>query len=583
MNKRKFLLAVAISAMLAACGADNGQEDSTLRPGIESAEREPEESHLEAELPEDETATAKDGADSEPELPENETEIEESNLESTAGSEDAALTERIYEADIIYYDEASDGLHLRKDVEKTQTDYAVYYFELPIEAQERDACITATDRMLSCIDGELPDIEIAVLQQESYDGISISGNRLYLPPQSWDSADYLAKVLLAGCGGWGNYGMAYGYADYLCKTAEAENGKAHPGRQETDCFEALSTPEFYDMNLLCFDEKFVSPQDVEAAKNNACLFVNDYLSGHSEDELMELLRASGTTEGIVRANEVLEEFYAENGVECSLTEMRYQPGGAKAEYAAACEYACFYIYKDWQDRLWEADPKVSENFLHEDYTEVREFFECNTHQMQQYQELFGFDNYNNALSVYLKNLKTPSARSYYSGSHEHAIYLENVSSLMHEYIHAVMVGRFDDWGNNWKTEGFATYFSYKYNLYMNDYLNTVWNNAVNSIKYVQEYIDTIKRPIDMKTDFREMEDIMVHAYGQTNPDDSYQSGSSFIGYLADLYGEAAVITYVCSDNEYNAEWDKSYDELVQGWRKYIIDNYSQYSTIETHG
>ena len=87
----------------------------------------------------------------------------------------------------------------------------------------------------------------------------------------------------------------------------------------------------------------------------------------------------------------------------------------------------------------------------------------------------------------------------------------------------------------------------------------------------------------MKTDFREMEDIMVHAYGQTNPDDSYQSGSSFIGYLADLYGEAAVITYVCSDNEYNAEWDKSYDELVQGWRKYIIDNYSQYSTIETHG
>lgn len=581
MNKRKFLLAVAISAMLAACGADNGQEDSTLRPGIESAEKEPEESHLEAELPEDETATAKDGADSEPELPENETEIEESNLESTAGSEDAVLTERIYEADIIYYDEASDGLHLRKDVEKTQTDYAVYYFELPIEAQERDACITATDRMLSCIDGELPDIEIAVLQQESYDGISISGNRLYLPPQSWDSADYLAKVLLAGCGGWGNYGMAYGYADYLCKTAEAENGKAHPGRQETDCFEALSTPEFYDMNLLCFDEKFVSPQDVEAAKNNACLFVNDYLSGHSEDELMELLRASGTTEGIVRANEVLEEFYAENGAECSLTEMRYQPGGAKAEYAAACEYACFYIYKDWQDRLWEINPMVSENFLHDNYTEIRAFFECNVSQMRQYQDFFCFDSYNNDLLIYLKNHKVASATSYYMEP-AHAIYLENVDALMHEYIHSLMYG-INAWGTKWKTEGFATYFSYKYNLYMYDCWNNIWYNSADSAKYIQEYINTIGKPIDIKTNFREMDDIIVYASGETGPNDSYQSGSSFIGWLADQYGEAAVITYICSDNEYNTEWDKSYDELVREWRKYIIDNYSQYSTIETHG
>lgn len=27
---------------------------------------------------------------------------------------------------------------------------------------------------------------------------------------------------------------------------------------------------------------------------------------------------------------------------------------------------------------------------------------------------------------------------------------------------------------------------------------------------------------------------------------------------------------VCPDNEYNAEWDKSYGELVKDWKKYII-------------
>ena len=53
-----------------------------------------------------------------------------------------------------------------------------------------------------------------------------------------------------------------------------------------------------------------------------------------------------------------------------------------------------------------------------------------------------------------------------------------------------------------------------------------------------------------------------------------------IGYLVDQYGEQAVIAYICSDNEYNAEWDKSYRDLVQDWRTYIQDNYSQYSRNE---
>ena len=83
----------------------------------------------------------------------------------------------------------------------------------------------------------------------------------------------------------------------------------------------------------------------------------------------------------------------------------------------------------------------------------------------------------------------------------------------------------------------------------------------------------------MKIDFREVEDIEVHARGQTNPNSTYLSGSSFIGYLVDQYGERAVITYICSDDTYNAEWDKSYKELVQDWNDYIEANYGHYSKI----
>ena len=482
-----------------------------------------------------------------------------------------------YEKMTVSYSEPMYGFSFRKDLEKTQTDYAAYYFEQSIKEQERNACIEATDRMLSCIDAVPPYIEVSVLSQEFYDGIFISGNHLYLSPQPWESADYLAKVLLAGYGEWGNYGVAYGYADYLSKKAGLDSGEIDADSQGAEALRLMSAPEFYDLNLLCFDEKFVSPKDVEASKQNACLFVKDYLSSHSEEELLELLSASGTAEGMARTKEALETFYRENGIEFSLTEIRYQFGGVALDYGAACKHAYFYIEKDWQDRFWKANPMLSENFLHEDYREVKKFFECNEGQMLEYQKLFGFDNYRNDIPIVLANGKGITETSAFRvgyGVDNYDIHLINVSSLMHEYIHSLMYGRYDEWDTLWKTEGFARYFSYKYDAYAYDFLNNAWNS--DSKIWVQEYIDFLGRPIDVRTDFPELWNIIVHSYSFIDPNSSYESGASFIGYLIKQYREQEVIAYICSDNEYNTEWGKSYEELVQDWNQFIEDNYSQY-------
>lgn len=536
MNRLSLLIAAVMVTILTACDADKVPGESAEQAGYE--------------MPEDATAT----------------------IESRENAESADYE---YEKSTITYSEPIDNYSFRKDLEKTQTDYASYYFEPSVSKQDRYACIAATDRILSCIDTALPDIEVMVMKPESFDGVSVSDNRLYLSPQPWDSVDYLAKVLLAGYGEWGNYGLAYGYADYLCKKAGLDSGMANSesDSQKSNSILQMSAPELYDLNILCFDDKFVSPKDVEAAKNNACFFVNEYLSSHSEEEFLKLLSASGTAEGVAQTNATLEKFYAESGIECSLTDIRYQFGGALSEYAAACDYACFYIGKDWQDIYREMNPRVSENFLHEDYGEVREFFECNERQMRQYQELFDFGSYDNTLSILLKNAGGVSATSYY-GAGSHTIYLESVGSLMHEYIHSVMFGHCD-WESNWKTEGFARYFSYKYDLYRYDSLNDDWNSG--SYIWVQEYIDSIGRAIDMRTDFRDIEDLYVHALGYKKPNSTYLTGSCFIGYLVDQYGEQETINYVCSDNEYNEEWGKTYEELVQDWNQYIEDNYAQYS------
>lgn len=497
--------------------------------------------------------------------------VDENSAECGNAEREAALGYE-YEKDIIRYGEASGPVSsgtvsFRKDMERTQTDYAVYYFEPSIKEQERQACIAATDRALSCIDGTLPLIEIAVFLPETFDDVFVSDSRLYTLIQSWDSTEYLAEVLLAGYSEWGNYGLAYGYANHLCKEAGLDY-------RETTGFLPMSEPELYDLTLLCFNEKFASSEDVEAAENNACLFVDGYLSTHSEAELLELLSGSGTVEGVGRANEALEAFYAENGVDSSLTQIRYQYGGVTYEYAAACEYARFYLDKDWQNMGWERNAKVSENFLHENYAEVKTFFECSVRQMAQYQEFFDFDSYNNDLPVMITNKIILFEKEMYSGYYyaDHTIYLADVESLPHEYIHSLTYGRFD-FDNWWKKEGTAQYFSYKYNDYL--YSTADWYYELSETDVLlREFLDSLGRPLDLAIDRRGIDDMLVYIWEQTNPVCSYEAAASFVGYLVDQYGEQAVIAYVRSNVEYNAKWGKSYDELVQDWNDYINENYS---------
>lgn len=481
--------------------------------------------------------------------------------------------EYTYEKDTIRYGEMSGAFSFVKEVEKTQSGCVIYYFETAINREEREACIVATDRVLSCIDGTLPEIEVAVFKPENYEGIAVYGNRLYTPMQPWDSVEYVTGVLLTAYGEWGNYGLAYGYANYLCKEAGLDY-------REVDGFQQMSSAELYDLNLLCFNENFVSPEDVEAAKNNACFFVKGYLSTHAEEDFLKLLSESGDTEGIQNANEILEAFYRENGVECKLTEIRYQYGGVTFGYAASCEYACFYIEKNWQDIYWSDNPMVSQNFLHEDYQAVRAFFECNARQMGQYQERFGFESYNNNLQVFFSNGTSVRDTSFYQ-VRNHTIYLKSVVSLMHEYIHFVMDGH-DNLENKWTFEGFARHYERLYN----DYAYGLWNHDYDNVEevydfreqlYINTYVEHIGRPIDVKTDYRYLNDFWVRVYEWADPNLTYASGASFVAYLVDNYGEQAVIQYIGTDIEYNAEWGKSYEELVQDWNDYINENYSWYS------
>ena len=470
-----------------------------------------------------------------------------------------APIERNYASAEITYSEPTAQYAFRLKMDSTETESAKYFFEASIDNNEREACIVATEEVLShqILEGVIP--EIYVFSKDSYDYKSISDHKLYCSVQEWKSVEYITDVLLVTYGESAHYGTAFGYANYLAKSY---NWSSYDGK-----FSNPSVSDILDLNYLCFDENFTTANDFTAAKEIACDFVECYISQHGEQTFGQLLASPS------KSIDALEAYYKDNGVSYTPSTVQYGYGGKKYDYLVYSDYGTFYIANDWVDMNAEYNPLITDGFLHSNYAETKAFFETNLKQMKQYQDLFKLDDYNNDLDIVFTNPMSASKCSFYQ-TVIHRIYLYNVDSLMHEYIHSLTTTSTSM--ANWQVEGFARYFSYYYDFYGIPFLNQDYNNTPDTptTKYVHEYLATINRPIDMAKDYCELENVAVYYFSFANPNANYLAGSSFVQYLVKQYGEEAVINSIYGNGN---SLPKTYAELVKGWYQFIEREYTGYS------
>lgn len=483
---------------------------------------------------------------------------------ATVPAEETSLQYEYTAQEITYSDENA-KYAFRMDVEYTQGKFASYYFESAIDVAERQRCINATERILSEIENLETAPEIYVFSPDTYNNTYIMENKIYTSRRDWESADFIADILLTVFGRCSHYGLAYGYAVVLCNQFQWAEGAG-------GSFILPETVSACDLNLLCFDPSFVSEEDALAVMRLASGFVDSYLSEHGETSVQQLLSVSDTAPGMETLRDALGSYYHINGLDFSPAVVRYGHGGVSYDYIVESDLGVFYIETNWVDENRDLNPLVTENFLHSNYAEVKDFFEINLDQMSQYQTLFALDDYNNDLQIIFSNIKNQSRYSFYRGD-THTIYLKNVDSLMHEYIHALTQP--DASMMSWEIEGFARYFSYRYDHYGMALLNQDYNNTPETAEtlYVHKYLKTIGRPIDMAVDYLELENIAVYSRSLTNPNKSYVAGSSFIQYLVNQYGEECVIQHIYGSGD---ALPKTYPELVRDWNTYIDETYQDF-------
>ncbi len=487
---------------------------------------------------------------------------------SSCGS--SAAPELTFNTESITLCEPNDTFSRKDDMELAAVDGVTYAFEKEILPENRIDCIEKTQSILKRI-GFNKEIYIYIYTESTYDSTYISEGAIYTHVQSWESHEYISYLLLGLFGEYSNYGAVYGYAELIYRQINKSAADKNEFVWEGEDFSAL------DLNILCFDKDFVSQKEIENVMKISSAFVSDYIDMHGIEKFHELLVNSGTVEGADLFSRELSQFYSKNNIDYLPSAVLYALGGHSYDYIAKCRYAVFYVENGWYDENSELNPLTYESFLHQNYADVKKFFEINSEQMGKYQSLFGFDEYNNDLKVYFSNSKRLSQYSFYQRQ-KHAIYLMNVDSLMHEYIHSVTVEN-NPSDSSWSVEGAARYFSYKYDYYGIAMLNADYNKPSSGKEtlYVREYKEKIGRDINMKTDFTEIENIAVYTRGYFDPNCSYAAGSSFVAYMVSQLGEDEVIDMIFSEQGVE---QSLYTKLVDDWTSYIKANYGDYSKYE---
>lgn len=451
---------------------------------------------------------------------------------------------------------------LKKALEVCEYEGVTYGFEPQIPCEERAECIRVTNAVLDRI-GVGKGIQINVYAAETYGSTFTEKGTVYTCVQDWRAPEYTVSLLYGLLGDYCHYGALYGYAGHL--------GGELFGRAFPLCEEVNGTGNFLDLNLLCFRTEFVSADEAEKAKLLANTFVRRYMEAHGEAEFLRLAKESGTLQGTEEFRKALSGFYGTIGVAYTPTDILYRPGGQGYEYIVKCPYAVMYVETDWVDKNKDMCPYTYDNFLHENYGDVKQYFTVNIGEFGQYRELFGLYPYNDDLNIYFTNHYGQS--SYYLAQ-THSVVAQNTASLGHEYIHSLTNDR--SIMELWAGEGFARYFSYYYNYYGNA-MSTVDLNTTD-LKYVQEFRAALGRDIDMNTDFAEVYHLMAwcSSYDDPNDGNGYVAGASFIDYLISRLGEEKTLEIICVTHDFG-EW--SYEELVADWQAFLSENYGQYTQI----
>lgn len=451
--------------------------------------------------------------------------------------------------------------------EKLQTKNATYVFEHTLSEEKRNECIDATKKVLNFLKHK-DGLTATVFEKDTFgDNSYVKENELFTCDTDFESTHYISLVVLAIYGRYCNYGLAYGYADYIAD-------KLGYGSQCEESDFNFSDKIYSDLNLLCFLPQYTTAEDIKKAQYLSCTFVKDYIKKHGQENFMSLLKQSSDVSKVDETNSAIKNELAAYGVDYTGSQILYTFGGHSNEFCAKSPFAEFYINDGWTEYNCDT-PVVDSEFLHEDYNKVKDYFHSVTSQMAEVVEFFAFDDYDDSLKIIFQ--EGTGKTSYYRN--DHTIILRSIQSMIHEFTHSVTEKHCKPY--NWAAEGLSRYTTYLFDDYSNAMLEYYLNTKSGAYSDHHAHIDAFRkyhdRDIDVTRDYIDLANLNVYIndyfiFEQTPS----TSGESFIFYLEKQYGTEKAIAYCLNGSDPFADEGKTLQDLHEEWKEWLKANYSVY-------
>lgn len=471
-----------------------------------------------------------------------------------------------------------------------RTERAEYRFSSDIAPEVRDAFIQTQEKLLKCLD--VSGFTCCVLPD--YPPRAEEASRsIFLSPARDDGLSQAIVTLQALHGEMTHYGLIFAAADDLCRQA---------GLKGYSClFNDRGMLRFYndESNLSHFLLLYPSfTQDY--TEKNILLFVRDMAvrfyaflreSGDAEKLLAEKDLASFQAEYIRRMNDFLTVQGAETRLHDHLPALAFGCGGAAWPLRAASAHGQWYLAKDFDD-------SVSDSLL------VSQIIRSQMDAGNTISLSLAFDEFSILYNTLWRleddmahadaclALTAPQPRDFlfrapdaagdkphYAG--EGPVILSTAASALHEYIHALLAGRFAGENQWFLQELAATYFEMGGQISLHHTLRSrLWNLKGEQAEYWAPVLDAMEKG-EVLHSWAEPEEIYGYLCFAREEYDLFTPSAhtlnalrSFSAYLRETYGDEKVGAALAAGDPMPA-LGRDWETLRGEWKDHLAALYGQ--------
>jgi hypothetical protein len=449
------------------------------------------------------------------------------------------------------------------------------YFDVDINSIERDEMLKSILKMIEIFPYAKGTSYIIGNQIGNW----IDNNTIHLNALDfYNHNNYFCFTLLLYYGKMSNFGLIYGYSQYLL------NQTSEIAYQDISDI-TVNNEYLFDLSWPLFLSEYVTEDISDAARSISTMFVSYLIETQGEVGFTEFLVQSGSfdIQFDVNLSSYLTQWLSSISIQYTVIPVeeviRYSTVSSQYPVMIETINAKYYFCEGY---LGTGIYGVTIS----NYQEVIEYIETTESQMAMVREFvdndLSIDLYGKIPIYHVLRVNSSDDGGIYLGNGENSkIIVKYIGATLHEYVHYATIGtKYSEASAETKaylSEGIATYITGLYDKYgietfYSEYLICILSPPDNLVTFITNYESYLEQN-EMEFNMLDYIDCYVYTFGEETTYPNYYTSMSFIRYLIDNYGIELFLKYFGEVDTFDNLYGQNRTTMMDDWYTSIIQKF----------